>query len=183
MIPSVHIRCFIKLDKPAPKWAHSLNRQYENNWKREARESTMHLHARYHYLFVSLSNLLLNSLMWSLLDISFFYNACSEEGDMDGFPNSTLLSMELHGFLSFIYPYILQGTPIQGSKLRLPGYLSGKGFHSGEDSGLISTAATRVRAHFAGECWDLKSGRPLGRNCPGDLYLQSCARLLRSKVH
>ncbi|XP_077164601.1 dystonin isoform X37 [Paroedura picta] len=42
-----------------------------------------------------------------------------------------------------------KGTPIQGSKLRLPGYLSGKGFHSGEDSGLISTAATRVRAHFA----------------------------------
>ncbi|XP_062981109.1 dystonin isoform X8 [Elgaria multicarinata webbii] len=42
-----------------------------------------------------------------------------------------------------------EGTPIQGSKLRLPGYLSGKGFHSGDDSGLISTAATRVRAHFA----------------------------------
>nr|XP_034965652.1 dystonin isoform X34 [Zootoca vivipara] len=42
-----------------------------------------------------------------------------------------------------------KGTPIQGSKLRLPGYLSGKGFHSGEDSSLISTAATRVRAHFA----------------------------------
>uniref|UniRef100_A0ABM5GFG0 Dystonin isoform X2 n=1 Tax=Pogona vitticeps TaxID=103695 RepID=A0ABM5GFG0_9SAUR len=42
-----------------------------------------------------------------------------------------------------------EGTPIQGSKLRMPGYLSGKGFHSGEDSGLISTAATRVRAHFA----------------------------------
>nr|XP_016852504.1 PREDICTED: dystonin isoform X2 [Anolis carolinensis] len=42
-----------------------------------------------------------------------------------------------------------EGTPIQGSKLRLPGYLSGKGFHSGEDTGLISTAATRVRAHFA----------------------------------
>ncbi|XP_062838484.1 dystonin isoform X23 [Anolis carolinensis] len=41
-----------------------------------------------------------------------------------------------------------EGTPIQGSKLRLPGYLSGKGFHSGEDTGLISTAATRVRAHF-----------------------------------
>uniref|UniRef100_A0A8C3RJQ9 Dystonin n=1 Tax=Cyanoderma ruficeps TaxID=181631 RepID=A0A8C3RJQ9_9PASS len=38
------------------------------------------------------------------------------------------------------------GTPIQGSKLRLPGYLSGKGFHSGEDSGILSTAATRVRA-------------------------------------
>ncbi|XP_019376076.1 PREDICTED: dystonin isoform X10 [Gavialis gangeticus] len=42
-----------------------------------------------------------------------------------------------------------EGTPIQGSKLRLPGYLSGKGFHSGEDSSLISTAATRVRAQFA----------------------------------
>uniref|UniRef100_A0A8C3CZ96 Dystonin n=1 Tax=Cairina moschata TaxID=8855 RepID=A0A8C3CZ96_CAIMO len=38
------------------------------------------------------------------------------------------------------------GTPIQGSKLRLPGYLSGKSFHSGEDSGILSTAATRVRA-------------------------------------
>ncbi|XP_065586915.1 dystonin isoform X5 [Cyrtonyx montezumae] len=42
-----------------------------------------------------------------------------------------------------------EGTPIQGSKLRQPGYLSGKGFHSGEDSGILSTAATRVRAQFA----------------------------------
>ncbi|NXM79837.1 DYST protein, partial [Oenanthe oenanthe] len=42
-----------------------------------------------------------------------------------------------------------KGTPIQGSKLRLPGYLSGKGFHSGDDSGILSTAATRVRAQFA----------------------------------
>uniref|UniRef100_A0A8D0GHF7 GAR domain-containing protein n=1 Tax=Sphenodon punctatus TaxID=8508 RepID=A0A8D0GHF7_SPHPU len=42
-----------------------------------------------------------------------------------------------------------KGTPIQGSKLRLPGYLSGKGFHSGEDSSLITTAATRARAQFA----------------------------------
>ncbi|XP_068926774.1 dystonin isoform X23 [Petaurus breviceps papuanus] len=42
-----------------------------------------------------------------------------------------------------------KGTPIQGSKLRLPGYLSGKGFQSGEDSGLITTAATRVRTQFA----------------------------------
>ncbi|XP_038626613.1 dystonin isoform X5 [Tachyglossus aculeatus] len=42
-----------------------------------------------------------------------------------------------------------EGTPIQGSKLRLPGYLSGKGFHSGEDSGLITTAASRVRMQFA----------------------------------
>lgn len=47
----------------------------------------------------------------------------------------------------------IQGTPIQGSKLRLPGYLSGKGFHSGEDSALITTAAARVRTQFAGECW------------------------------
>uniref|UniRef100_A0A673V0K5 Dystonin n=1 Tax=Suricata suricatta TaxID=37032 RepID=A0A673V0K5_SURSU len=42
-----------------------------------------------------------------------------------------------------------KGTPIQGSKLRLPGYLSGKGFHSGDDSGLITTAAARVRTQFA----------------------------------
>ncbi|XP_021114851.1 dystonin [Heterocephalus glaber] len=42
-----------------------------------------------------------------------------------------------------------EGTPIQGSKLRLPGYLSGKGFHSGEESGLITTAAARVRTQFA----------------------------------
>ncbi|XP_038939483.1 dystonin isoform X20 [Rattus norvegicus] len=42
-----------------------------------------------------------------------------------------------------------EGTPIQGSKLRLPGYLSGKGFHSGEDNALITTAASRVRTQFA----------------------------------
>ncbi|XP_058410104.1 dystonin isoform X17 [Diceros bicornis minor] len=42
-----------------------------------------------------------------------------------------------------------KGTPIQGSKLRLPGYLSGKGFHSGDDSALITTAAARVRTQFA----------------------------------
>lgn len=45
-----------------------------------------------------------------------------------------------------------QGTPIQGSKLRLPGYLSGKGFHSGEDRALITAAAARVRTQLAGEC-------------------------------
>jgi len=53
--------------------------------------------------------------------------------------------------------FFTQGTPIQGSKLRLPGYLSGKGFHSGEDSGILSTAATRVRAQFAGECLDFRA--------------------------
>ncbi|XP_075058640.1 dystonin isoform X18 [Mixophyes fleayi] len=42
-----------------------------------------------------------------------------------------------------------EGTPIQGSKLRLPGYLSGKGFQSGEDSSLLTTAATKVRTQFA----------------------------------
>ncbi|KAM9316059.1 dystonin [Gastrophryne carolinensis] len=42
-----------------------------------------------------------------------------------------------------------EGTPIQGSKLRLPGYLSGKGFHSAEDSTLPTTASPKPRAHFA----------------------------------
>ncbi|XP_063775378.1 dystonin [Pseudophryne corroboree] len=42
-----------------------------------------------------------------------------------------------------------EGTPIQGSKLRLPGYLSGKGFNSAEDSSLLTTAATKVRTQFA----------------------------------
>ncbi|XP_072912638.1 dystonin isoform X6 [Hemitrygon akajei] len=37
-------------------------------------------------------------------------------------------------------------TPIQGSKLRPPGYLSGKSFHSGEDSGLTSTPPSRGRS-------------------------------------
>ncbi|XP_075454264.1 dystonin isoform X26 [Ascaphus truei] len=42
-----------------------------------------------------------------------------------------------------------EGTLIQGSKLRLPGYLSGKGFQSGEDTSLLTTAATKVRTQFA----------------------------------
>ncbi|XP_052601172.1 dystonin isoform X18 [Peromyscus californicus insignis] len=42
-----------------------------------------------------------------------------------------------------------KGTPIQGSKLRLPGYLSGKGFHSGEDRALITAVAARVRTQLA----------------------------------
>ncbi|XP_041108046.1 dystonin-like isoform X16 [Polyodon spathula] len=41
-----------------------------------------------------------------------------------------------------------EGTPIQGSKLRLPGYLSGKGFHSGEESSLITTAASKTRTQL-----------------------------------
>ncbi|XP_036402094.1 LOW QUALITY PROTEIN: dystonin [Megalops cyprinoides] len=39
-----------------------------------------------------------------------------------------------------------ESTPIQGSKLRLPGYLSGKGFQSGEEGALISAAVTKARA-------------------------------------
>ncbi|KAM3930381.1 dystonin isoform 2-T2 [Leptodactylus fuscus] len=42
-----------------------------------------------------------------------------------------------------------EGTPIHGSKLRLPGYLSGKGFHSTEDSSILTTAASKVRTQFA----------------------------------
>ncbi|MGH0148400.1 UNVERIFIED_CONTAM: hypothetical protein FKN15_028993 [Acipenser sinensis] len=41
-----------------------------------------------------------------------------------------------------------KGTPIQGSKLRLPGYLSGKGFHAGESS-LITAAASKARTQSA----------------------------------
>uniref|UniRef100_A0A674CR72 Dystonin n=1 Tax=Salmo trutta TaxID=8032 RepID=A0A674CR72_SALTR len=35
-----------------------------------------------------------------------------------------------------------ESIPIQGSKLRLPGYLSGKGFQSGEEQGTLINAAT-----------------------------------------
>ncbi|RXM29988.1 Dystonin, partial [Acipenser ruthenus] len=42
-----------------------------------------------------------------------------------------------------------KGTPIQGSKLRLPGYLSGKGFHAGEESSLITAAASKARTQSA----------------------------------
>ncbi|XP_048386213.1 dystonin isoform X1 [Stegostoma tigrinum] len=37
-------------------------------------------------------------------------------------------------------------TPIQGSKLRPPGYLSGKSFHSGDESNLTSTPPSRGRS-------------------------------------
>uniref|UniRef100_A0A8D3DJ03 Dystonin n=1 Tax=Scophthalmus maximus TaxID=52904 RepID=A0A8D3DJ03_SCOMX len=36
-------------------------------------------------------------------------------------------------------------TPVHGSKLRLPGYLSGKGFQSGEEGTLISAAVLKAR--------------------------------------
>ncbi|KAJ3610723.1 hypothetical protein NHX12_022814 [Muraenolepis orangiensis] len=44
-----------------------------------------------------------------------------------------------------------KGTPVQGSKLRLPGYLSGKGFQSGEEGSLINTAVLKARAQAMGE--------------------------------
>ncbi|TMS04779.1 hypothetical protein E3U43_009936 [Larimichthys crocea] len=44
-----------------------------------------------------------------------------------------------------------EGTPVQGSKLRLPGYLSGKGFQSGEEGTLISAAVLKARAQTIGD--------------------------------
>ncbi|XDV50937.1 hypothetical protein PO909_019905 [Leuciscus waleckii] len=43
-----------------------------------------------------------------------------------------------------------ENTPIQGSKLRLPGYLSGKGFQSGEDGTLINAAVMKARGQAMG---------------------------------
>ncbi|CAB1457684.1 unnamed protein product [Pleuronectes platessa] len=42
-------------------------------------------------------------------------------------------------------------TPVQGSKLRLPGYLSGKGFQCGEEGTLISAAVLKARTQTLGE--------------------------------
>ncbi|XP_031697457.1 dystonin isoform X5 [Anarrhichthys ocellatus] len=44
-----------------------------------------------------------------------------------------------------------KSTPVQGSKLRLPGYLSGKGFQSGEEGTLISAAVLKARTQMIGE--------------------------------
>ncbi|XP_071336943.1 dystonin isoform X4 [Trachinotus anak] len=44
-----------------------------------------------------------------------------------------------------------ESTPVQGSKLRLPGYLSGKGFQSGEEGTLISAAVLKARAQTIGD--------------------------------
>lgn len=43
-----------------------------------------------------------------------------------------------------------ESTPIQGSKLRLPGYLSGKGFQSGDDGALINAAVLKARGQATG---------------------------------
>ncbi|KAK9541668.1 hypothetical protein VZT92_001694 [Zoarces viviparus] len=44
-----------------------------------------------------------------------------------------------------------ESIPVQGSKLRLPGYLSGKGFQSGEEGTLISAAVLKARTQMIGE--------------------------------
>ncbi|XP_072247228.1 dystonin isoform X10 [Leuresthes tenuis] len=44
-----------------------------------------------------------------------------------------------------------KGTAVQGSKLRLPGYLSGKGFQSGEEGTLINAAVLKARTQMIGE--------------------------------
>lgn len=56
---------------------------------------------------------------------------------------------------------VLQGTPVQGSKLRLPGYLSGKGFQSGEEGTLISAAVLKARTQTFGGEWTVTSGAPV----------------------
>ncbi|XP_061914261.1 dystonin isoform X3 [Entelurus aequoreus] len=53
-------------------------------------------------------------------------------------------SFESHGSSS-------EATPVQGSKLRLPGYLSGKGFQSSEEGTLINAAVLKARAQMLGE--------------------------------
>ncbi|XP_078788478.1 dystonin isoform X43 [Oryzias latipes] len=44
-----------------------------------------------------------------------------------------------------------ESTTVQGSKLRLPGYLSGKGFQSAEEGTLINAAVLKARTQMAGE--------------------------------
>ncbi|XP_069570064.1 microtubule-actin cross-linking factor 1 isoform X3 [Brachyistius frenatus] len=52
-----------------------------------------------------------------------------------------------------------ESTAVLGSKLRLPGYLSGKGFQSGEEGTLISAAVLKARAQTIGE-YRKNSSRP-----------------------
>ncbi|XP_074531269.1 dystonin isoform X13 [Halichoeres trimaculatus] len=50
-----------------------------------------------------------------------------------------------------------EGTPVQGSKLRLPGFMSGKGLQSGEEGTLISAAVLKARTQTIGESRKLSS--------------------------
>lgn len=53
----------------------------------------------------------------------------------------------------FFFFLLLQSTAVQGSKLRLPGYLSGKGFQSGEEGTLINAAVLKARTQTIGGEW------------------------------
>uniref|UniRef100_A0A673MBT5 Dystonin n=1 Tax=Sinocyclocheilus rhinocerous TaxID=307959 RepID=A0A673MBT5_9TELE len=55
-----------------------------------------------------------------------------------------------------------ESTPIQGSKLRLPGYLSGKGFQSGEDGSLINAAVMKARGQAMGDKIPSRPGSKAG---------------------
>uniref|UniRef100_A0A671KK20 Dystonin n=1 Tax=Sinocyclocheilus anshuiensis TaxID=1608454 RepID=A0A671KK20_9TELE len=55
-----------------------------------------------------------------------------------------------------------ESTPIQGSKLRLPGYLSGKGFQSGEDGTLINAAVMKARGQAMGDKIPSRPGSKAG---------------------
>uniref|UniRef100_A0A671KP02 Dystonin n=1 Tax=Sinocyclocheilus anshuiensis TaxID=1608454 RepID=A0A671KP02_9TELE len=55
-----------------------------------------------------------------------------------------------------------KSTPIQGSKLRLPGYLSGKGFQSGEDGTLINAAVMKARGQAMGDKIPSRPGSKAG---------------------
>uniref|UniRef100_A0A673GGE4 Dystonin n=1 Tax=Sinocyclocheilus rhinocerous TaxID=307959 RepID=A0A673GGE4_9TELE len=55
-----------------------------------------------------------------------------------------------------------ESTPIQGSKLRLPGYLSGKGFQSGEDGTLINVAVMKARGQAMGDKIPSRPGSKAG---------------------
>uniref|UniRef100_A0A673GHH4 Dystonin n=1 Tax=Sinocyclocheilus rhinocerous TaxID=307959 RepID=A0A673GHH4_9TELE len=55
-----------------------------------------------------------------------------------------------------------KSTPIQGSKLRLPGYLSGKGFQSGEDGTLINVAVMKARGQAMGDKIPSRPGSKAG---------------------
>ncbi|XP_067876270.1 microtubule-actin cross-linking factor 1 isoform X10 [Heterodontus francisci] len=54
-------------------------------------------------------------------------------------------------------------TPIQGSKLRPPGYLSGKSFHSGDESNLTSTPPSRGRSQVPARESRKAPSRPTSR--------------------
>ncbi|XP_060708162.1 dystonin isoform X12 [Hemiscyllium ocellatum] len=54
-------------------------------------------------------------------------------------------------------------TPIQGSKLRPPGYLSGKSFHSGDESNVTSTPPSRGRSQIPARDSRKVPSRPTSR--------------------